>query len=218
MLNRTPGPRGLPVTRPAVFLDKDGTLLEDVPYNVEPSRMRFAPGAAQALALFARTPLALFVVSNQRGVALGRFAHAALGGVEAQLRRMFAGCGATLHAAYWCPHDPLGHVAPYACNCTCRKPAPGMLLRASREHGIDLARSWMVGDILDDVEAGNRAGCRAILADCGNETEWQSAPARLPYAIVADLHEAAQVIVERYEHERRVRAATHHGAQEEALR
>ncbi|MEM5446348.1 D-glycero-alpha-D-manno-heptose-1,7-bisphosphate 7-phosphatase [Paraburkholderia guartelaensis] len=218
MLNRTTGPRGLLATRPAVFLDKDGTLLEDVPYNVEPSRMRFAPGAAQALTLLARTPLPLFVVSNQRGVALGRFAHAALGDVEAQLRRMFAGCGATLQAAYWCPHDPLGHVAPYACNCTCHKPAPGMLLHASREHGIDLARSWMVGDILDDVEAGNRAGCRAILADCGNETEWQSAPARLPYAIVADLHEAAQVIVERYEHERRVRAATRHGAQEEALR
>ncbi|SDE36634.1 D-glycero-alpha-D-manno-heptose-1,7-bisphosphate 7-phosphatase [Paraburkholderia lycopersici] len=218
MLKRTTGPRGLLATRPAVFLDKDGTLLEDVPHNVDPSRMRFAPGAARALALLARTQLPLFVVSNQRGVALGRFAHAALGGVEAQLRRMFVGCGATLHAAYWCPHDPLGHVAPYACNCTCRKPAPGMLLRASREHGIDLARSWMVGDILDDVEAGNRAGCRAILADCGNETLWQSAPARLPYAIVADLHEAAQLIIERYEHERRVRVPTHHGAQEAALR
>jgi len=205
MQNATPN--GPIATHPAVFLDKDGTLLENVPYNVDPDRMRFAPGVAQALALLARTPLRLVVVSNQRGVALGHFAHTALAGVENRLRRMFADCGATLHAAYWCPHDPLGHVAPYACDCDCRKPQPGMLLRASREHGIDLARSWMVGDILDDVEAGNRAGCRAILADCGNETVWQSAPARMPYAIVANLLEAAQVIVERYHYEASAYAA-----------
>ncbi|WP_042288006.1 D-glycero-alpha-D-manno-heptose-1,7-bisphosphate 7-phosphatase [Paraburkholderia mimosarum] len=207
-------PNGPSATRPAVFLDKDGTLLENVPYNVAPGRMRFAPGVADALALLARTPLRLVVVSNQRGVALGRFAHTALAGVEERLHRMFADCGATLHAAYWCPHDPLGHVAPWACDCDCRKPQPGMLLRASREHGIDLARSWMVGDILDDVEAGNRAGCRAILVDCGNETEWQSAPARLPYAIVANLHEAAQVIVERFHYEGNAHAVTPHAVQE----
>lgn len=202
--------------RAAVFLDKDGTLLEDVPYNVDPAHMRFAPGAAQALALLARTPLRLVVVSNQRGVALGRFAPAALDGVQAQLRRMFADCGATLHAAYWCPHDPPGPGAP--CGCACRKPKPGMLLRASREHDIDLSRSWMVGDILDDVEAGNRAGCRSILVDCGNETEWQSVPARLPYALVSNLHEAAQVIVERYEHERHSWTGARRDAHEETLR
>ena len=207
-------PGGPNAARPAVFLDKDGTLLENVPYNVAPGRMRFAPGVADALALLARTPLRLVVVSNQRGVALGRFAHTALAGVEEQLHRMFADCGATLHAAYWCPHDPLGHVAPWACDCDCRKPQPGMLLRASREHGIDLARSWMVGDILDDVEAGNRAGCRAILVDCGNETEWQSAPARLPYAIVANLHEAAQLIVERFHYEGSAHTLTPHAVQE----
>lgn len=188
--------------RPAVFLDKDGTLLENEPYNVDPARMRFAPGAAAALALLARTPFLLVVVSNQPGVALGRFDASALDAVEAQLRRMFASCGATLHAALWCPHHPRGSVAPYARACDCRKPQPGMLLRASREHGIDLARSWMVGDILDDVEAGNRAGCRSILADCGNETEWQSDPARLPYAIVSSLRDAAKVIVERDAYER----------------
>jgi len=188
--------------RPAVFLDKDGTLLDDVPYNVDPARMRFAPGAADALALFARYPLRLVVVSNQSGVALGRFPYAALDAVEARLREMFAQCGATLAGAYWCPHHPDGSVAPYACACECRKPAPGMLLRAAREHRVDLASSWMVGDILNDVEAGNRAGCRTILADCGNETEWQTAPERVPYAWVTNLRDAAQMIVETFEHER----------------
>lgn len=197
-----------PPLRPAVFLDKDATLLENFPYNIDPTRMRFAPSAAAALALLTAARFRLIVVSNQRGVALGRFPCAALLGVEMRLREMFAACGATLEAAYWCPHDPAGSVAPYAQACDCRKPQPGLLLRAGSEHHIDLERSWMVGDILDDVEAGNRAGCRAILADSGNETGWLSAPARLPYAIVSDLYEAAQIIVERdaYEHETTRRA------------
>lgn len=189
--------------QPAVFLDKDGTLLDDVPYNADPARMRFSRGAAEALALLARYPLRLFVISNQGGVALGRFPHAALERVDARLRAMFASCGATLAGVYWCPHDPRGHVAPFACRCDCRKPAPGMLLRAAREHGVDLRTSWMVGDILDDVEAGNRAGCRAILTDCGNETEWQAAPMRVPYAFVTDLRDAAQMIVDTFDYERR---------------
>ncbi|NLP60295.1 D-glycero-alpha-D-manno-heptose-1,7-bisphosphate 7-phosphatase [Paraburkholderia sacchari] len=187
--------------RPAVFLDKDGPLLENVPYNVDPKAMRFAPGAAEALTLFGRTRLRLIVVSNQRGVALGHFPRAALLRVETHLRHMFASCGAVLDAAYWCPHDPQGSVAPYACRCDCHKPEPGLLLRASSEYRIDLERSWMVGDILDDVEAGNRAGCRSILADCGNETEWHSAPERQPFAIVRNLHEAAHIIVERHARE-----------------
>lgn len=198
---------------PAVFLDKDGTLLDDVPYNVDPARMRFAPGAADALAILARYPLRLFVVSNQSGVALGRFPYAALERVEARLRAMFASCGATLSGFYCCPHHPSGQVPPYARECDCRKPAPGLLLRAARQHRIDLASSWMVGDILDDVEAGNRAGCRAILADCGNETEWQAAPARVPYAFVTNLRDAAQMIVETCEYERHVpRRAMRHEA------
>jgi len=201
----SPAPASLQ-TRAAVFLDKDGTLLDDVPYNVDPSRMRFAPGAADALALLARYPLRLIVVSNQGGVALGRFPYAALDAVEARLREMFAQCGATLAGAYWCPHHPDGSVAPYACACECRKPAPGMLLRAAREQRVELASSWMVGDILNDVEAGNRAGCRTILVDCGNETEWQAAPERVPYALVTNLRDAAQMIVETFEHEQQRRA------------
>lgn len=181
--------------RPAVFLDKDGTLLDDVPYNVVPSLMRLAPRARAALALLARSPFALFVISNQSGVALGRFAHCALNDVEAQLRRLFADCGATLSAAYWCPHHPDGVVPPYNVACDCRKPAPGLVLRAAREHRLDLARSWFIGDILDDVEAGNRAGCRSVLLDNGHETEWIGGPLRVPFARAPDLREAARIVL-----------------------
>jgi D,D-heptose 1,7-bisphosphate phosphatase len=183
------------MTLPAVFIDKDGTLLEDVPYNADPALMRFASGAREALALLAAYPFALFVISNQSGVALGKFEHRALFDVERWLRQMFAECGAKLAGVYWCPHHPEGSVARYAIVCDCRKPSPGMLLRAAEEHELDLEHSWCIGDILDDVEAGNRAGCRTILLDNGHETEWRAGPQRTPSARAAGMYQAAQLVV-----------------------
>ena len=180
---------------PAVFFDKDGTLLEDVPYNVDPSLMRFVPGACDALAMLAAHGLRLFVISNQGGVALGHFGFDALAPMEAHLRAMFVECGVTLEAAYWCPHHPDGVVADYAQRCSCRKPEPGLILQAAREHAVDLAASWFVGDILDDIEAGSRAGCRTLLVDNGHETEWLDGPGRRPTLRVPDLYHAALEII-----------------------
>lgn len=178
--------------RAAAFLDKDGTLLVDVPYNVDPARMTLAPGAPAGLRGLARLGLALVVVSNQPGVGLGRFSHERLDGVAARLRAMFLEQGALLEGCYWCPHHPGGTVVGFARRCDCRKPSPALVYRAARELGLDLRRSWFVGDILDDVEAGRRAGCRTILLDNGGETEWrQDSSFRIPDRIVADLHEAA---------------------------
>ncbi|CAH2798934.1 MAG: D-glycero-beta-D-manno-heptose-1,7-bisphosphate 7-phosphatase (EC [uncultured Paraburkholderia sp.] len=181
----------------AVFLDKDGTLLEDVSYNVDPSLMRFTKGARKALWLLAALPYPLFVISNQAGVALGHFEHDALQAVETQLHRMFGECGAKLNGVYWCPHHPQGTVSRYAIECGCRKPSPGMLLRAAREHQLDLPRSWFVGDILDDAEAGNRAGCHTVLLDNGHETQWRKGGSRTPDALASDLLEAAHLVLQR---------------------
>ncbi|MEX3958699.1 D-glycero-alpha-D-manno-heptose-1,7-bisphosphate 7-phosphatase [Trinickia sp. EG282A] len=181
---------------PAVFFDKDGTLLDDVPYNVDPTLMHFAPGVPEALSLLGAQGFALFVVSNQSGVALGRFPFEALADMESHLRAMFAACGVGLRAALWCPHHPKGVVPRYAVKCHCRKPAPGLIMRAAREHPLDMRRSWFVGDILDDVEAGSRAGCRTILIDNGNETEWRDGPLRRPTLRVPDVYRAALAIVE----------------------
>ncbi|WP_175941706.1 HAD family hydrolase [Caballeronia sp. BCC1704] len=180
--------------KPAVFLDKDGTLLDDVPYNVDPAKMRLAPGARDALAIFARMNVPLVVISNQSGVALGKFDESALRHVERKLHELAAEAGARLAGIYWCPHHPQGTVASYARACDCRKPAPGMIERAARELNLDLARSWFVGDILDDIEAGHRAGCRAVLIDNGNETLWQRGPLREPDATAKDMGEAARII------------------------
>ncbi|ARP85525.1 D-glycero-alpha-D-manno-heptose-1,7-bisphosphate 7-phosphatase [Bordetella genomosp. 9] len=180
--------------KPAIFLDKDGTLLEDVPYNVDPDRMAWAPGARAAVALLGRLGHPLIVISNQPGVALGRFEEPALAAVRERLSAMFEREGARLSGFYYCPHHPQGKRPEYALSCLCRKPMPGLLTRAASEHGIDLRSSWFVGDILDDVEAGTRAGCRTLLLVNGNETEWLRGAFRTPTDMAADLYAAARVI------------------------
>ncbi|SMB80324.1 D-glycero-alpha-D-manno-heptose-1,7-bisphosphate 7-phosphatase [Deinococcus hopiensis] len=166
--------------RKAALLDKDGTLIEDVPYNVDPGLIRLSPGVGPALRALDGAGFALVVVTNQSGVARGLFPESALTGVEARLRELLAGEGVVLAGFYHCPHHPDGTVPEYARECECRKPGPGMLRQAAQELGLDLTRSWMVGDILNDVEAGNRAGCRTVLLDNGGETEWVPGPHRTP--------------------------------------
>jgi D-glycero-D-manno-heptose 1,7-bisphosphate phosphatase len=179
----------------AVFLDKDGTLVEDVPYNVNPALIRLTPGAAEGLARLHQAGYLLVVVSNQSGVARGYFAESALAGVAERLAELFEQCGVELAGFYYCPHHPTGSVAEYATACACRKPQPGLILRAAQERAIDLDRSWLIGDILDDVEAGRRAGCRTVFLRSGGESEWRLGPHRTPDFIVDDLAQAARCII-----------------------
>ncbi len=181
--------------RPAVFLDKDGTVLADVPYNVDPARMAYAPTAFAALNRLGAAGVVLVVISNQSGVARGLFPATALEAVQVKLAAMFLAAGARLDGFYWCPHHPSGCVAGYAIECDCRKPRPGLLLRAAGELGLDLSRSWFVGDILDDVEAANLAGCRSLLLDIGHEKEWRAGPDRIPDARAQDLDAAARLVL-----------------------
>ena len=178
----------------AVFLDKDGTLIQDEPYNVDPTLMELTPGAAEGLRMFHDLGYRFIVVSNQSGVARGYFAESSLERVEWRLRELFADLRIPLDGFYYCPHHPQGIIPQYAITCDCRKPAPGMLLRAAREHAIDLKHSWLVGDILDDIEAGHRAGCRAVLIDYENATP--DSPVRVPDYRVENLQQAAERILE----------------------
>ena len=179
-----------------VFLDKDGTLLEDIPYNVDPQRMRLAPLGDRALRLLAEYDCRVVVVSNQSGVARGYFSESSLERVEDWLRTVFRRFGVDFAGFYYCPHHPEGDVAEFAIECDCRKPGDGMLRWAAADLGIDLSEAWMVGDILDDVEAGNRAGCRTILIDNDNETEWRLSTLRWPTVVVRNLESAARAIVD----------------------
>jgi histidinol-phosphate phosphatase family protein len=180
----------------AVFIDKDGTLLKNVAYNVDPAAMRWLPGVPEGLYALHKAGFQLFVISNQGGVARGRFKEEALRPVAEKLHRDVAAFGAALAGFYYCPHDPLGRIARYAVVCDCRKPRPGLFRRACRDHAIDPQRSWVIGDILDDVEAGRAVGCRGVLVHNGNETLWSFHPARNPHYIACNFLDAAGAIVQ----------------------
>jgi len=179
---------------PFVFVDKDGTLIEDLPYNVDPRRVRFAPGAPEAIALFALAGLPIAICSNQSGVARGYYTLDDLAALAAHLRDEVAALGGADLVMYACPHLPRGANA-WAIACDCRKPATGLLALAARDLGADLRSSWMIGDTWMDVAAGRAAGCRSILVG----PEWRTAgslpDARRPDAAVPDLLSAARVVV-----------------------
>lgn len=180
--------------KPVIFLDMDGTLIRSIPYNVEPYRMSLTPGASQAIGLLAERGFTFIVVSNQSGVAFGRFAEEDLTGVTQKLELLIGLCGGKLVGVYYCPHHSGGIVPSHSFECSCRKPKPGMILQAIKDHDVDVSSSWMIGDTLDDVEAGNRAGLRSILVDEQQEGLWQKSPYRDPEILVKDLKEAAEQI------------------------
>lgn len=184
--------RGRPaLPRRAVFLDKDGTLVEDVPFNVDPARLRFTAGTPQALARLAADGWRLIVVTNQPGLAQRRFTLPAFAALcEALCERLWQQARVRLDGIYACPHAP-GRMPA----CRCRKPASGLLQFAAAVHGIALDRSWMIGDILNDVEAGRRAGCRTVLLDVGNETEWRRGARRMPRHRAGSMAEAAAIVI-----------------------
>lgn len=177
----------------ALFLDRDGTLVHPRHYPARPRDLVLYGGIAPGLRLLQRAGFRLVVVTNQAGIARGYFGEAELTAIHARLAAALAGRGVRLDAIYHCPHHPDGTIPALAVRCTCRKPAPGLLLRAARELGIDLTRSWMAGDILDDIEAGNRAGCRSVLVDLGTECV-PTAPPRTPAYIARDTAHALRII------------------------
>lgn len=175
----------------AIFLDKDGTLINDIPNNVDVTLITLSPRAMKGLKLLHALGYKFFIVTNQSGIAKGIFNEQAVLNVKEHLDNLLRKEKIFIEDFYYCPHHPDGEVRQYAIHCECRKPQSGMLTRAAQEHGIDLQRSWMIGDILHDVEAGRRAGCRTVLVDNGNETEWDVSPLRTPDIVARDLYEAA---------------------------
>jgi D-glycero-D-manno-heptose 1,7-bisphosphate phosphatase len=155
---------------PAVFLDRDGVIIEDRDILLDPSELRILAGAADAIARLKRSGRAVVVISNQPIVARGLASEAQVERVHAALDARLRELGAEIDRFYFCPHHPNATLEAYRAACDCRKPRPGLLQRAARELHLDLARSVMVGDRLSDVAAGKRAGCRAVLVETGKHT------------------------------------------------
>jgi len=178
--------------RPAVFLDRDGTITEEVGYLNHIRRFRMFPFAADAIRRLKEASWSVVVVSNQSGIGRGYFPESLVHEVNELMKRQLAKAGATIDAIYHCPHTSSD-------NCSCRKPRTGMLDRAAQEHGLDLRRSFVVGDRYVDVELARNAGARGILVRTGygeGELTWHAAkwPSQ-PEFVAQDLAEAADWIL-----------------------
>jgi len=150
-------------SRPAVFFDRDGTLIHDRDYLSDPGGVKLLSGAARAVRLLKAAGYRVFVVSNQSGVARGYFTVAAARRVERRFKRLLAAQGARLDGYFFCPHHPEGKIRRYKKRCACRKPAPGMVKMALQNHAVALKASYVVGDKADDVLLARRAGLKAGL-------------------------------------------------------
>ena len=154
-------------TRVAAFLDRDGTINEEVDFLRSPDQLRLIPGAAAAIRALNDRGIITCVISNQSGVARGFLTEEDLVPIHAELHRELGRAGARVDRIYYCPHHPTEGIAPYRTACECRKPAPGMVLQGARELGLDPRRSFVVGDRIVDVQAGKAVGARTILVLTG---------------------------------------------------
>lgn len=178
--------------KPAVFLDRDGTLNEEVDYLSKPEDLVMIPGAAAAVARLNAAGYAVVVVTNQSGIGRGYYGWQDFAAVMSRMGTLLALENAKVDAVYASPHHEKGQGDYAIADHPDRKPNPGMLLRAAEEHGLDLTRSWMVGDKAIDVEAGRRAGCRTALVRTGYGKDEDASGADL---VCADLAEAVDRIL-----------------------
>jgi len=197
-----------PMKHKAVFVDRDGTLnamvyddthgLFDSPRR--PEDVVLKTGAGAFLKALRDRGYYIVIVTNQPGIARGYLTMDALTNVNNRLRDLLRAAGGAWDALYFCPHHPRrmpGRPSPYAKKCRCRKPAPGMLLRAAREHHLDLSGSWMVGDGLNDIAAGRAAGCRTVLVTrlkVEQVERFFDDPSCKPHNIARTLKDALRVI------------------------
>ncbi len=187
------------VSRPAVFIDRDGTLTEEVGYVNHPSRLRLLPRSAEAVRRLNAAGIAAVVATNQAGVARGYFSEEVLHVVNAALVAQLKDEGAHLDGVYVCMHHPAEGAPPYRRDCDCRKPKPGMLVRAAAELDLDLGRSVLVGDKPSDFVTARAVGARGVLVLTGYGLgEWEYRRDRFPLApdhVAGDLLDAVEWVL-----------------------
>ncbi|MFC2059481.1 D-glycero-alpha-D-manno-heptose-1,7-bisphosphate 7-phosphatase [Chloroflexota bacterium] len=178
----------------AVFLDRDGTIIEDVGYLNERSRIKFLPRASEAIRLLNETGFKVIIATNQSGVARGYFTEEKLREINSYIQESLAEHGAFIDETYYCPHHVEGIIEEYKKECYYRKPNPGMIEKAAVEFDISLKDSFVVGDKITDIEAGHRAGCQTILLS-DKESASKEELALKPDYIAGDLYEATSWLV-----------------------
>lgn len=185
-------------SRKAVFLDRDGVIIEDVGYLGDPSRVRFLSGAVEAIRILNEQGFLVIVISNQSGVARGYLSERDVNGVHAAIEHNLKAQDARIDEFYYCPHHPDAKVECYRLDCNCRKPKPGMVIQAAHKWNVDLHKSFVVGDKLTDLQMGKAVGAKTILVLSGEGQRaleemrsWNSEPDR----VAGDLREAVEWIL-----------------------
>ena len=185
--------------RPAVFIDRDGTISEEVGYINHPSRFRVFPYAASAIKLLNDQGWLAIIITNQAGVARGYFSESMIETVHDNLRKELGDKGARVDAIYFCAHHPTVGEPPYRQECDCRKPKPGLITRAAKDLDVVLEQSWMIGDRYGDVELARNAGIRSAFVLSGyGRGEWEhqrSLWKHQPDLVVENLLEAVEAII-----------------------
>ena len=178
----------------AVFLDRDGTIIEDVGYLSSPEQIKFIPGSVASIRSLNQAGFKVIVISNQSGVARGHFGEDMLQTIDKIVHRGLLHGGAHLDAHYYCPHHPQHGVYPYKQECDCRKPNTGLIKKAIEKFDIEASSSFMIGDKATDIELGKRAGVKTVLVQTGyGKTEVKQA--KDPDKVAADLSEAIKWVL-----------------------
>jgi D-glycero-D-manno-heptose 1,7-bisphosphate phosphatase len=175
----------------AVFLDRDGTIVEDIGYLHEREKIRFLPGAISAIKLLNQNHLNVIVITNQAGVARGFYTEETVTALHKYILDTLAEQDAVIDAFYYCPHHIEGIVEKYRKACYCRKPNPGMIEKAANDLNIDLKESFVIGDNIKDIEAGQRAGCRTILLAGKPSVDARDSLFK-PHYVASDLYHAVK--------------------------
>ena len=175
-----------------LFFDRDGTLNTEVDYLSRPEELQLIPNAARAIREANEFGVKVFIFTNQSGIARGLFTETDLAAIHDRLIAMLAKEGARIDAIYYCPHHPGYGTTPYKRDCSCRKPKPGMLKMARKDHGIHLSQSFVIGDRCIDMQAGKSAGCRTalVLTGYGEVERQECVAARTVDFVAADAYDA----------------------------
>jgi len=164
--------------RPAIFLDRDGTIIEDKHYLASIQEIEWIKGAPEAIRDLYKTGFRIIVITNQSGVARGLIPEARVGEIHRHLNHYLASLGAKIHGFFYCPHHPEAGAPPYRMKCDCRKPGPGLIMQATNAFDIDIHGSFLIGDKISDVEAGLNASIAPILVLTGKGKEQEKLLAR----------------------------------------
>ncbi|MFC1940600.1 D-glycero-alpha-D-manno-heptose-1,7-bisphosphate 7-phosphatase [Chloroflexota bacterium] len=179
----------------AVFLDRDGTIIEDIGYPHERSIIKFLPRVSKAVRLLNESGFKVIIITNQAGVARGYFTEDTVKEINKYIQETLTKERAFIDMIYYCPHHIDGIIEKYRKDCYCRKPNPGMIEQAAREFGIDLEKSFVIGDKSSDIEAGRRAGCRTVLLTTENPSLNDKGTIVISDYTAPDLYEAVKWLV-----------------------